>query len=508
MQAGSYDSPPSPSSTERKGQVIATTVVGQRVRRREDPRFLLGQGRYVDDQHDPGELHVAFVRSDLAHAKLESIDSSEATAIEGVRVLTAADLELPPFQAPPFIGIDPAMARPPLATERVRFVGDIVAAVVAPTREAAADAAALVFVDYEPLPAVTDLRKAASDEVVIYDSIGTNTCHAVPVAEPDPQLFDGCEVVISGSIESSRLHACPIEPRSTRARFEDGKLTIHLSTQTPHQDKMVLGQMLGLEGDQVRVVAPDVGGGFGGKGLDVEDVLLGALARALGAPVRWTETRSEHMLALHHGRAQWIDFELGGDRDGTVKALRMKILQDAGAYPHLGAFLPHLTHLMSSGVYALGKIEAEIRSVVTNTTTVAAVRGAGRPEASQMIERAIDLFAAEIGVDPAEVRRRSFIATDVQWPYQTVAGAPYDIGDYAGALDRVLQAAGYEALRAEQAQRRAAGDPVALGIGLSTYVEVTNGLSESEFGAIEITGDGGAIVRTGSFSHGQGHETT
>ncbi len=462
----------------------------------------------MDDQHDQDELHVAFVRSDLAHARVLSIDASEATAVDGVRVLTAADLRLPVFAAAPFLGIDPAMARPPLATERVRFVGDIVAAVVAPTREAAADAAQLVYVDYEPLPAVVDMRDAARDEVLIYEQAGTNTCHAAPVADPDPHLFDDCEVVITGSNESPRLLACPIEPRSTRARFADGKLTIHISTQTPHQDRTVLGEMLGLEPDRVRVIAPDVGGGFGGKGLDVEDVLLAALARELDQPVRWTESRSEHMVALHHGRAQWVDFELGGDRDGTVKALRLRILQDAGAYPNLGAFLPHFTQMMSSGVYAIGRIEADIRVVVTNTTWVGAVRGAGRPEATQMIERAMDMFAAEIGMDPADVRRRNFIASDVQWPYRTAAGTAYDIGDYGRALEKVLEAAGYERLRSDQAGRRAAGDTVQMGIGMSAYVEITNGLAESEFGAIEITADGSAIVRTGSFSHGQGHETT
>jgi len=462
----------------------------------------------VDDEHEPGELHVAFVRSDLAHARVLSVDASQASAIDGVRVFTAAELELPPLAAPPFLGIDARMSRPPLAVERVRFVGDIIAAVVAPTREAAADAAQLVFVDYEPLPAVVDPREAARDEVLIYEEVGTNTCHAAPVSEPDEHLFDGCEVVVSGSNESPRLLACPIEPRSTRARFADGRLTIHISTQTPHQDRMVLGAMLGLPEDRIRVIGPDVGGGFGGKGLDVEDVLVAALARALDRPVRWTETRSEHMVAMHHGRAQWVDFELGGDRDGRIRALRLKILQDAGAYPHLGAFLPHFTHMMSSGVYAIERIEAEIRAVVTNTTWVGPVRGAGRPEATQMIERAIDMFAAEIGMDPAQVRRRNLIPADADWPHRTAGGATYDIGDYAGALERALQAAGYERLRAEQRRRREAGEPVQLGIGLSAYVEITNGLAESEFGAVEITADGGAILRTGSFSHGQGHETT
>jgi carbon-monoxide dehydrogenase large subunit len=424
-----------------------------------------------------------------------------------VHVFTAADLGLPSYPAPPFIGIDERMHRPLLASDRVRFVGDIIAAVLSDTREGSVDAAQLVAVDYDPLPVGVDMREAAKDEVVIYDEVGSNVCMRIPPKEPDEHIFDDCEVVVTGANESPRLLALPIEPRTTRAEFgDDGRLTIYLSTQTPHQDKMMLGLLLGLEPEQVRVIAPDVGGGFGGKGLDVEDLLIGALARATGRPVRWTETRSEHMVSMHHGRAQWIDFEMGGDRDGTVKALRLKILQDAGAYPSIGAFLANLTVMMSSGVYAIPKIEIDVTAVVTNTTWVGPVRGAGRPEATQMLERAMDMFAAEI--DPADVRRRNFIPTDAEWPYTTAVGTSYDIGDYAGALELALEHAGYEQLRREQEQRRADGGALQLGIGMSAYVEITNGIGEAEFGAVEITADGGAIVRTGSFSHGQGHETT
>ncbi len=484
-------------------------VVGQRVRRLEDPRFLLGRGRYVDDLPAEGELYVNFVRSDLAHAQITGIDTSEAAEMDGVRVFTAGELELPPYPAPPFIGIDERMFRPMLARDRVRFVGDIVAAVVAESRAAAVDAAERVIVDYDPLPVVTDVREAAKDEVLLHDGVGTNVCLRHPPESPDAEIFDGCEVVVSQSIESPRLLACPIEPRCTRASFgEDGRLTVYLSTQTPHQDKAMLAGLLGLEPEQVRTIAPDVGGGFGGKGLDVEDLLTAALARATGRPVRWTETRSEHMVAMHHGRAQWIDFEIGGSRDGEVRALRLKILQDAGAYPSIGAFLANLTAMMSSGVYAIPRIEIDVTAAVTNTTPVGPVRGAGRPEATQMLERAMDLFAAEIGVDPAEVRRRNFIPADAQWPYATASGAHYDIGDYGRALDLVLDAAGYADLRSEQEQRRADGAARQLGIGLSAYVEITNGISEVEFGAVEIRDDGRAIVKTGSFSQGQGHETT
>ncbi len=483
-------------------------VVGQRVRRREDPRFLTGKGQYVDDLRPEGALHVQFVRSYMAHAEIAGIDAEAARELPGVKVFTAVDTDLGSSAPPPFIPVDAKMFRPYIASERVRFVGDIVAVVLSETREGAYDAAELVAVDYEPLPVVTDLREAARDEVLLFEDVGTNTCINVPPSEPDPALFDDCEVVISGSIESPRLAACPVEPRATIAQFgDDGRLTIWLSTQTPHQDKLVLALVLGLEPDQVRVIAPDVGGGFGGKGLDVEDVIMGWLARATSRTVRWTETRSENLIAMHHGRAQLLDFELGGSRDGKVAALRVKITQDAGAYPGLGAFLGNLTALMSSGVYAIPKIETHVSAVVTNTTQTAAVRGAGRPEATQMIERAMDLLADELGLDPTEVRRRNFIAADA-FPATTASGAHYDIGDYEGALDLVLEAAGYEELRRQQAERRERGDVMQLGIGVSTYVEITNGISESEFGAVEITADGEAIVRTGSFSQGQGHETT
>jgi aerobic carbon-monoxide dehydrogenase large subunit len=483
------------------------TGIGQRIRRREDPRFLLGQGRYVDDTPTRNALHVTFVRSYAAHGTIESIDADEARALPGVQVFTAADVGLEPKAPAPMLQVHPSMHRPPIASDKVRFAGEIVAIVLAESPEASADAAEMVVVQYDPLPAVTDVREAVKDEVLLFEPAGSNTCLRIPAQDPDENLFADCDIVISGSNESPRLLALPIEPRATVAEFVDGKLTIRLSTQTPHQDKGDLAGALGLEPEQVRVIAPDVGGGFGGKGFDVEDLLLGWLARHTGRVVRWTETRSEHMVALHHGRAQWADFELGGTRDGQFKALRIKLLQDAGAYPGIGAFLAVLTHMMSSGVYAIPKIEAEVTAVVSNSTPTGPVRGAGRPEATQMIERAVDMFAAEAGIDPAELRRRNFIANDA-FPVQTAAGARYDIGDYAGALDRALEQAGYEELRREQAQRRADGSTMQLGIGISVYVEITNGIGEGEFGAVEVTEDGGAIVRTGSFSHGQGHETT
>jgi carbon-monoxide dehydrogenase large subunit len=484
-------------------------VIGQRIRRVEDRRFLTGQGRYVDNLHLPDEVHVTFVRAEVAHARILSIDAEEARALPGVQVFTAADLDLGPVPLPPFMGVDERMLRPPMARDRVRFIGDIVAAVISETAAAGVDAAELVYIDYEQLPVVTDPRAAARDEVLLYPDVGTNVCaRTAPDGGADEVLFASCEAVVSGSMVSQRLAACPLEPRSTIASVgEDGRLSAWLSTQTPHQDRDGLAGMLGMEPADVRVVGPDVGGGFGAKGLSVEDILVSWLARAVGRPVRWTETRSENMIAMHHGRAQVLDFTIGGRRDGTVEAYRLHILQDVGAYPGLGTFLPHLTSIMSSGVYAIPTIEVETTAVATNTTPIGPFRGAGRPEATQAIERAMDMFAAEIGMDAGEVRRRNFIAPDA-FPVTTAAGATYDTGEYERALDLVLEGGDYQGLREEQRRRREEGATRQLGLGLSTYVEITNGIGEAEFGAVEITPNGEAILRTGSFSHGQGHETT
>ena len=461
----------------------------------------------MDDLPLPGALHLTFVRSYMAHARINGIDKSAAEAT-GAQVFIAADTDLTVSPPPPMLQVSPSMFRPLIATDTVRFVGDIVAVVLAETREASADAAELVIVDYEPLPAVTDPIEAAKDEILVYPDVGTNVCLQSAPENPDPDLFASSDVVVKGQVISQRLSGLPIEPRSTSAQFgEDERLTVWISSQTPHQDKMVLGMLLGLDAEHVRVVAPDVGGGFGAKGLDVEDVVVGWMARHTGKPVRWTETRSENMVAMHHGRAMVLGFEIGATRDGVVEALKVDIIADAGAYPGLGAFLPNLTALMSSGVYRIPKIEVAIRAVVTNTTVTGPVRGAGRPEATQMLERAMDMLAAELSLDPADVRRRNFIPKDA-FPYTTASGAHYDIGDYGGALELALERAGYEELRRQQASRRQNGTAHQIGIGLSTYVEVTNGISEEEFGAVEITAAGEAIVRTGSFSQGQGHETT
>ncbi len=478
------------------------SVIGQRVLRKEDPRFLTGQGRYVDNLELDGALHATFVRSPFAHARIEEIDTSMVE--DGARVLTAADVDLQ--DRPPAIGfIEQRMARPPLARDVVRYAGDIVAVVLTETREEGIDAAEHVHVDYDPLPPVVDPEDSLRGEVLLFPDVGTNVCAHVPPAGDDG-IFEGCEVVVHGRVVSQRMAPAPLEPRSTAAWFEDGRLHAWLSTQTPHNDRDGLAAALGLDAADVRVVGPDVGGGFGAKGLSAEDVIVAWLARETGRPVRWTESRSENMLAIGHARAQRMDFTIGGSRDGKVQAYKLDVLHDAGAYPGIGAFLPMLTRWMQAGVYAIPETAYVSNSVVTNTAPTTAFRGAGRPEAAQAIERAIDAFAMEIGLDPADVRRTNFVPADA-FPFETTTGVTYDSGDYERSLDLALEAAGYDELRAEQARRREAGEARQLGIGLSVYVEITNGGAEPEFGAVEITPEGGAVVRTGSFSHGQGHET-
>jgi aerobic carbon-monoxide dehydrogenase large subunit len=482
-------------------------MMGQRVLRVEDGRFLRGEGLYVENLELPGALHATFVRSPYAHARVVGIDASASLELTGTQVFTAPDVGLAPSPPPPLPFIDQSMGRPFVAGDVVRFVGEIVAVVVTDTRAAGVDAAELVDVDYEPLPVVVDPTQALAGDVLLHPDSGTNVCASHPV-EFDETLFDDCDIVVSGKLVSQRLAACPLEMRGCAAvAGDDGRLTLWLSTQTPHQDRDALATSLGMEPADVRVIAPDVGGAFGGKFISVEETLVAWVARETGRPVRWNETRSENMIAMWHGRAAVLDFTIGGTRDGDVQAYRLDVLQDVGAYPRVGAALPGFTTMMSSGVYAIPKIEAQFTCVVTNTTPVGPFRGAGRPEAAQAIERAMDLFAAEIGADPADVRRRNLIPADA-FPVTTASGAHYDIGDYERALDLALDTAGYQELREEQRRRREQGHARALGIGVSVYVEITNGLVEPELGDVEITSEGGAIVRTGSFSHGQGHETT
>ncbi len=487
------------------------SILGTRVVRREDPAFLTRGGTYLADLDDPrlaGAATVLFVRSQIAHGRIASIDKGGAEEMPGViAVLTANDLGLDLLPANP--PAPPTMRQAPLATDTVRFVGEPVVAVLAESEAQAMDAAEQVWVDIDPLPPLVDVHEAATDELLLFPEAGTNTASEFSGQEDD-HLFDGCDVVVRHAMVNQRLAACSLEGRSAAAAWIDGRLITFLSTQAAHGARDRIAEWYGLETSRVQVIAPDVGGGFGPKiGMYAEYFIMGALARAVGRPVRWVEQRTENMLAMGHGRAQHQAFEIGGTSDGRVIAYRLRGVQDAGAYPMIGAFLPYFTGLMASGVYDIERIESHMRAVVTNTAPVVAYRGAGRPEASEAIERAMDLFAAEIGMDPVEVRRRNLIPPFTE-PHETASGATYDVGDYVGALDRALAAAGYGALRAEQSERRARADTVQMGIGVSVYVEITAGPrpGEREFAEIELAPDGGVTLRTGSSAHGQGHATS
>jgi aerobic carbon-monoxide dehydrogenase large subunit len=481
------------------------SILGNRVVRREDPALLTVGGTYVDDVVHEGAAHVVYVRSTLAHGRITGIDTSEAEAAPGVlAVLTAADHDLPDLV--PIIMVDQHMTRPLLARGTVRFVGEPIAAVVAETRAAAVDAAELVVVELDPLPAVIDPVEALGSEVHLFAEVDGNVAMAIPY-HGDPLPFDDCEVVVTATMVNQRLAPAPIEARSALAWWDDDRLIVEIGCQGAHPIQGAFAQLYGMDPDRVRVICPDVGGGFGAKSqAGPEALLLGELSRRLGRPVRWTETRSENMVAMAHGRGQVQTATLGGTRDGQLQAYRIEVLQDGGSYPHMGAILPFATRIMASGVYDIPRIAFSSNSVATNTTPTGAYRGAGRPEATAVLERIVDVFAAEAGLDPAVVRRRNLVAAD-RFPFTTPTGTVYDCGDYAGALERALAAAGYDELRAEQARRRDSGDRRLLGIGMACYVEITGVMGGPEYGSVELLADGGARVVTGSTPYGQGHVT-
>jgi aerobic carbon-monoxide dehydrogenase large subunit len=497
------------------------SILGTRVVRTEDPRLLTVGGTYVDDLRVP-ELadagRVTFVRSPIAHARITGIDTSAAREAPGVvAVLTVQDMDdlVPP--PPPEPGsevpegaplpIGGLWSEPLLAVDRVRYVGEPVAMVITNDSYQGEDAAELVSVDYEPLPAVVGIGTALETETLLFEGTESNVCVASGEATDDA-IFDGCDAVIKQTIVNQRLAPMPMEGRAAAAVFSDGKLTYWVSTQNAQITRFILSGVLGMDPGTIRVIAPDVGGGFGAKvGADRDALLIAWAARKTGRPLRWVETRSENLVGMTHGRAQEHTVTMGGTSDGRILAYRLEVVQDTGAYPRMSGFLPFLTKLMAVGPYDLPHVQTAARTVVTNTTPISAYRGAGRPEATAAIERAIDLFATEIGMDPGEVRRKNLIAPD-KFPYSTPTGAVYDSGDYATALDKVLTASGYGELRAEQARRRERGDVVQLGLGLASYVEITAAdAAGGETSRLMVHGDGTATVYTGSSAHGQGHHT-
>jgi carbon-monoxide dehydrogenase large subunit len=494
-------------------------MIGERVVRTEDPALVTGRATYVDNLVIDGAVHVVYVRSTIAHARVVSIDTSDARSMPGVvGVFTHADLAADGIGPLPIdMPLLPAdIRRTALADGTVRFVGELVAAVVAETRAEAIDAAEAVLVDYEPLDVVVDPEAAMESSTLLFPDHGSNVVVTLPSLGPVD--FSDCEVVVEKRIINQRLAPSPLEMRVAASRWEEPdesgvrRLTHWQATQGAHPIRNQICDFYGLPAEQVRVITPDVGGGFGAKAFFYpEDLLVPWLARRVDRPVRYTESRTESMNGLGHGRGQIQDVKLGGTRDGRILAYEMRVVQDAGAYPRFGAFLPFMTGRMLTGTYDIPRAGMTAYGVLTNTVPTVAYRGAGRPEAAAAIERAVDMFAREIGLDPAEVRRRNLVAPD-RFPYTTAMGTTYDSGDYPGALELALEAADYPALRAEQERRRSIGDPIQLGIGIAVYVEITAMSGGSELGTIDVMADADgrpcARIVTGTTPYGQGHRTT
>ncbi len=492
---------------------MAASVLGEIVLRKEDPKFLTTGGVYLDDLIDDrleGAAYVVFARSTAAHGTIVSIDTAEAKSMPGViGVFTAGDLSLEPAASP----FNPGVKRTLLASDRVRWVGEPVVAVVATTYEQATDAAHSVYVDIDPLPALVDIEQALASDLHIYDEAGSNVVFDSALVGGErntgPEFFENCEVVINETIVNQRVAPCPLEPRAGAAAWDGDQLVVWLSTQHVQGAIDPIAAATGIDKRQLRVITPDVGGGFGAKiGCYSEELLLGVLARETGRPIRFKETRSESMTNLGHGRAQLQKVTVGGRRDGRVTHLRLELFQDSGGFAEVGTVLgTFCTRVMAAAVYDFERVEAHCLSVVTNTTPIVAYRGAGRPEATVAAERAMDLFALEIGMDPVELRRINLVPKFME-PHTTPIGQVYDCGDYEESLNRALAQADYPALRAEQQRRREAGDVRQLGIGVSVYVEITGAVGDfSEAAKIEIHDDGTGTIFTGTSPHGQGHDT-
>ena len=487
---------------------MAGSILGTRVLRTEDPELLTGAARYLNDLDLPGKLHAVFARSEVAHARLGALHIDDAAATPGVvAVFTAADLGVAPHHT--FAVVHQDFARPPLADGVVRFVGEALAIVVGETVQAATDGATAVWAEYEQLDTLVDPEAALdADAVSIFPQHESN--QALVLTDPEALDLEAIsDVVVRGRYVNQRMAVVPMEPNSCAAvPADDGRLTFYASNQMPHALQSQLADALGMESADVHVITPRVGGAFGGKpGICAEYSAVAAAARHLGRTVSWSPARGDDLVSLPHSRGQVQYAELGCRRDGTFTGLRVRLVGDGGAYPGVGAFLPAGTKRMSNGTYRFPAIQFDVVVAVTNTTPMGAYRGAGRPEATALLERLVDHAALELDIDPIELRRRNLIADD-GFPFATLTGLTYDSGRYATPLDTAAEVVGYDELRRDQAERRARGDRVALGIGVAAYVEITAGGSGNEFGAVEVHDDGSATVRAGTAAHGQGHQTS
>ena len=494
-------------------------LMGAEVKRKEDPRLITGSSTFVTDVALPGMLWVAFVRSPHAHARIRRIDGSAALKVAGVRmVVTGEEIRkwakpIPPASVSAEGGASsdaPGRQHFALSTSVVRHVGEAVAAVIAESDYAAHDGVEAVAVDWEPLPAVTDVFEAMKDGAPqLHTDAPRNIEHENQIISGDPDaVFAKARRVVKQRMVSQRLAGISIEARACVAAPDPmtGGIVVWATHQAPHNLRSDLASVLGVDQNLIRVINPDMGGGFGIKfGCYAEDVVLAALARHHRLALKWVETRVEHMLATTHGRAQVADLEAAVEDDGTISALRMKVTANVGAYP-VFTFIPDLTLFMGVGVYKFTSVDLRSTCVLTNTTSVAAYRGAGRPEAAYYLERMVDIIAAELGKTPEEVRRKNFIPPS-SFPYATPTGQNYDTGEYDKALTRALELADVDKLRREQKQRNDRGDSKLLGIGIACYVEMC-GFGPYESAVVRVDPSGTVTAYTGTSAHGQGHETT
>ncbi|HEX9064692.1 MAG TPA: xanthine dehydrogenase family protein molybdopterin-binding subunit [Streptosporangiaceae bacterium] len=499
--------------------------LGRARTRKEDARLITGQTSWTDNMTLPGMLHMAFLRSPYAHAKITSVDVSGAKSMPGVvAAFSGADFaeeqgSLPcAWPVTPDIIIPP---HPPMATEEVRYVGEAVAVVVARDRYTAADAIASIDVSYEPLEPVLDMKTALDESSPKVHETGNLSYDFVfPTAGDIDAAFSGADVVVEREFRQQRLIPTAMEPRAVVASWLGDDVTLWSATQIPHVLRFAIAAFFGIPEQSIRVVAPDVGGGFGSKlQVTAEEVLAVLISRRIGKPVKWTESRSEGNMTVHHGRDQWQRIGIAADRDGRIRGLKVDLLADMGAYlmlvtpgvPLLGAF-------MFPAIYKMDAYSFRCRGIFTTKMPTDAYRGAGRPEATFAIERIMDELAVELGMDPLELRERNWIKHE-EFPYSTIAGLVYDSGNYEAATARSKELFGYDALRAEQAERNSRADSVRLGIGISTFTEMC-GLAPSrvlgslaygaggwEHAAIRMLPTGKVEVVTGSSAHGQGHET-
>lgn len=505
--------------------MVYRKMVGASVKRREDPRLITGSAMYVDDLKLPGMVHVSIVRSSYAHANIMAINSDDAAAMPGVvKIITADDLSkllvnkyasmnhdetggLEELSADPSAKI-PVPGVEPLASGKVRYIGEPIVAVIADTKEQAEDAANAIVIEYDPLEAVIDVYEAIKPGAPqIYREVRNNISVRYKTVSGDADAaFANSAIKVKTKIRAARCHPLPMEGRAIAVApdgFNRG-VTIWVSHQGPHGFRNEIAGAFGFSQNQVRVIAPEVGGGFGAKfGVYQEDYVTMAASLLLNRPVKWVETRSEHFIATNHGRNQWGEFEVGADATGKIQSLKANVIVDSGAYPK-GLGLAWSTWVMSTGPYIVPNLDYTVEGVYTNTMANGAYRGAGRPEASFYLERLMDQVADQGGLDPADVRRVNFIQPD-QFPFTTLTGEKYDTGEYEKPLDKALEVAGYAKLRAEQAELRKQGRYI--GIGLASYVEIC-GFGPWESSTVRVEPGGEVTIFTGVSPHGQGQETT